>query len=190
MRVTRARPLVVVALALLLVTGATPAVAELRIADLDVFLDDVQITVHVALLGILPDTFQDGLLSGLPAHVRYTVELWQYNRLWPDRRLQATVVERQVVYNLVTREFRVTSVRGESRAPLATREVGDVRRALSELRGLSLTPAARLDGAEVFYVRVSAETSLGGEATFMARLAGTAEQATRSSAYRTLTRTP
>src|SRR5213592_4326180 len=94
---------------------AAPARAELRISDLAVFLNDHEVTVHVVLLGAVPDAFQEGIQSGIPAHVRFTVELWQYNRHWRDQRLTVQLVERSLVYNVVTKEFRVTSLKGEVR---------------------------------------------------------------------------
>lgn len=174
--------------AALVLGEAAPARAELRISDLDVFLNDHEVTVHVVLLGAVLPTFPEGLQSGLPAHVRYTVELWQYNRLWVDRLLTTKVVERQLAYNVVTKEFKVTAVKGEARAPYATRELRDAQRVLSEVRGLKLTPAGSLDPEGVIYVRVHAEASLGGENTLLTRMTGTAERVSRQSDYRTLTR--
>ena len=84
------RSLLVAALALAV---AAPARAELRISDLAVFLNDHEVTVHVVLLGAVPEAFQEGIQSGIPAHVRVTVELWQYNRYWRDQLLMAKVVE-------------------------------------------------------------------------------------------------
>jgi hypothetical protein len=176
---------VLVALALL---APVPAAAELRISDLAVFLNDFEVTVHVVLLDAIPPAFQEGLESGIPAHVRVTVELWQYNRLWPDRLLTTRHLERQLVYNVVTKEFRVAALKGETRSPYATRELRDALRVLSEIKSLKLTPAAALDPTGVIYVRVQAETALRGENTFLARLAGSAAQASRQSDYRTLFR--
>src|SRR2546425_6677945 len=46
-------------LAAALALGVTaPARAELRVSDLDVFLNDQEVTVHVVLLGAVPDAFQ------------------------------------------------------------------------------------------------------------------------------------
>jgi uncharacterized protein DUF4390 len=164
------------------------AQAELRVSDLDVFLNDFEVTVHVALLGAIPPSFQEGLQSGIPTHVRYTVELWQFNRLWRDRLITSKVVERHLTYNVVTKEFRVSSVKGEARPAYSTRELRDAQRVLSEVRGLKLVPASSLDPAEVVYVRVRAETSLNGDATMLARMAGTAEKTERQSDYRTIQR--
>ena len=55
--------------------------ADLRISDLDVFLNDHELTVNVARARRHPGRLQEGIQSGIPTHVRYTVELWQYNRL-------------------------------------------------------------------------------------------------------------
>ena len=170
----------------LLVTA--PACAELRISDLDVFLNDQEVTVHVVLLGAVPDAFQEGIQGGIPAHVRFTVELWQYKRYWPDQRVTTKVVERSLVYNVVTKEFRVTSLKGEARPVHITRDVRDAQRVLSELRGLKMTPASALDPSAIIYVRVNAEAALKGENTFFARMAGTAEQTLRQSDYRTIQR--
>lgn len=186
--VTGLRSLWATALAAFLLAAATPAGADLRISDLDVFLNDHALTVNVALLGAVAPTFHEGLQSGIPAHVRYTVELWQYNRYWRDSLLLTKVVERALAYNVLTKEYRVTPVRGETRAPHVTRDLRDAQRVLSELRGLKLTPAGAMDPAEVIYVRVHAEAALNGENSFVTRMAGTAEQTVRQSEYRTLQR--
>lgn len=167
---------------------AASAQAELRITDLDIFLNDYEVTVHVVLLGAIPDGFHEGIESGMPAHVRFTVELWRYNRLWRDQLLVTKAVERQLTYNVVTKEYKVTFVQGEARPPYTSREVREAQRVLSEVRGLKLTPATALDPTGVVYIRVRAEAALAGENTFVARMAGTAEQTFRQSDYYTLTR--
>src|SRR5215207_9880473 len=81
--------------------AASPSWAELRISNLSVFLNDFDVTVHVVLLGALPETMQESLHSGITTHVRLHVELWQQNRFFGDRRIQARTVERQVSYNVL-----------------------------------------------------------------------------------------
>jgi hypothetical protein len=186
--VTRVRSLWAAALAALIMVIATPAGADLRISDLDVFLNDYELTVNVAVLGAIAPAFHEGIQSGIPSHVRYTVELWQYNRYWRDSRLLTKVVERQLAYNVVTKEYKVTTLKGETRRPHVTRDLRDAQRVLSEVRGLKLSPAGEMDPAEVIYVRVHAEAALNGENSFVTRMAGTAEQAVRQSDYRTMLR--
>jgi Domain of unknown function (DUF4390) len=186
--VTPVRSLGATTLAALILVIAAPASAELRITDLDVFLNDYEITVNVAVLGAIAPGVQEGLQSGIPVHVRYTVELWQYNRFWRDSLLLAKVVERALAYNVVTKDYKVTAVKGDSRAAHVTRDLRDAQRVLSEVRGLKLTPAGSIDPAEVIYVRVHAEAALNGENSFVTRMAGTAEQIMRQSDYRTMLR--
>jgi Domain of unknown function (DUF4390) len=186
--VSHARSLQAAVLATLVVAIAAPAGADLRITDLDVFLNDHELTVNVAVLGALAPGFQEGLQSGIPAHLRYTVELWQYNRFWRDSLLLTKVVERALAYNVVTKEYKVSVVKGDARGPHVTRDLRDAQRVLSEVRGLKLTPASSLDPAEVIYVRVHVEAALNGDNSFVTRMAGTAEQAMRQSDYRTMLR--
>jgi hypothetical protein len=186
--VTRVRSLWAAALAALIMVIATPAGADLRISDLDVFLNDYELTVNVAVLGAIAPAFHEGIQSGIPSHLRYTVELWQYNRYWRDSRLLTKVVERQLAYNVVTKEYKVTTLKGETRRPHVTRDLRDAQRVLSEVRGLKLSPAGEMDPAEIIYVRVHAEAALNGENSFVTRMAGTAEQAVRQSDYRTMLR--
>jgi len=186
--VSHARSLRAAVLATLVVAIAAPAGADLRITDLDVFLNDHELTVNVAVLGALAPGFQEGMQSGIPAHLRYTVELWQYNRFWRDSLLLTKVVERALAYNVVTKEYKVSVVKGDARAPHVTRDLRDAQRVLSEVRGLKLTPASSLDPAEVIYVRVHVEAALNGDNSFVTRMAGTAEEARRQSDYRTILR--
>ena len=185
---TRVRSLWAAAVAALIVVVAAPAGADLRISDLDVFLNDHELTVNVAVLGAIGPAFQEGVQSGIPTHVRYTVELWQYNRYWRDSRLLTKVVERQLAYNVVTKEYKDTTLKGETRSPHVTRDLRDAQRVLSEVRGLKLSPIGAVDPAEVIYVRVHAESSLNGENSIVTRMAGTAEQVMRQSDYRTMQR--
>ena len=78
----------------------------------------------------------EGLGTGIPASVRFQLELWQYNSWWVDRRVVAKLVERQVVYDVLTKEFRVAALQGEEREPYVTRDVWEAERVLSELRVL------------------------------------------------------
>ena len=174
--------------AALVLSLAAPAHAELRISDLAVYLNDHEVTVHVVLLGAVPDGLHESITSGIPVHVRFTVELWQYIRLWPDLLLTTRTIERSLIFNVVTKEFKVASLKGESRPVYASRELRDAARVLSEVRSVKMSPATALDPAAVIYVRVHAAAALNGENTFVARMAGTAEQITRQSDYRPLER--
>ena len=186
--VTPVRSLWATALMALVFATATPAGADLRISDLDVFLNDHELTVNVSLLGAVPPGFSEGIESGIPAHVRYTVELWRYQRYWRDTLLLAKVVERQLAYNVVTKEYKVTSLKGETRAPHVTRDLRDAQRVLSEVRGLKLAAAGTMDPNDIIYVRVHAESALNGDNSFVTRMAGTAEETMRQSEFRTLMR--
>jgi hypothetical protein len=173
---------------LLLVAGAVPARADLRISDLDVYLNDHEVTVRVVLLDAIPPGFHEGLQSGIPTHVKFKIELWQYNRLWRDRLVRRVTIERQLAYNAVTKEYKVISLKGETLAAYGTRDLRDAQRVFSEVRALKLGAAGTLNAAEIFYIRVQAEAALNGENTFVTRMAGTAEQTVRQSEYRTIQR--
>src|SRR5919109_4353735 len=84
----------------LVLATAVPVMGELRIGDLDIFLNDHDVTVRVVLLGAVPPAFSEGLHSGIAAHARFTVELWRYSRLWPDRLVMTRNVERTLTYNV------------------------------------------------------------------------------------------
>lgn len=183
-----ARGPVAVLAVLALLVGPPAASADLRISDFDVFLNDHEVTVHFVLLDAVPSSFTEGIRSGIPTQYRYTVELWQYNRLWRDSLLIRKVIERQLDYNVVAKEFKVTTLRGETRQPYLTRELHDAQRVISEVRGVKLTPATAVDPNEILYVRVQAETALNGEHTWVGRMSGTAEQTARQSEYRTIFR--
>jgi hypothetical protein len=153
-----------------------PAWAELRIGNLSVFLNDYEVTVHVVLFGAIPEGLYESLQSGIPTHVRLRVELWQYNRFLPDHRTQSRNVERQITYNVLTKEYKVESLKAEHREPYLTKDLREAQRVLSEFRIGSLIPAASLNARELYYVRVQSIVSLGGVNTWLARYTGEAEQ--------------
>ena len=165
------------ALALLgLLLAASPAPAEVRIGDLSVFFNDYDVTVQVVLLGAIPETMHEGIQTGFATHVRYYVELWQYTPWGVDRRLQARTVERQLTYNVLTKEYKVVSLGGEQREPFLTKELREAQRVVSELRADKLAPATSLDPKALYYVRVRSDVSLGGVNTWFARATGDAEE--------------
>ena len=176
--VDRIRPALLVgcALAAYGLLAPAPAAAQIRISNLSVFLNDSDVTVQVVVLGAIPTTLHESLHSGVPTHVRFNVELWQYSRLWMERRLQSRTVERQVTYNVLTKEYKVSSVAGEQREPFLTKNLREAQRVVSELRLGKLAPGASLDPTELFYVRVRADVSLNGQNSWVARVAGDAAE--------------
>jgi Domain of unknown function (DUF4390) len=160
-----------VALGLLLTAGAVMgAAAPLRISNLVVTNAESTLLVNLVLLGTMPDGIVEGLGTGIPAGVRFQLELWQYNSWWVDRRVVAKLVERQVVYDVLTKEFRVSPVQGEEREPYVTRDVWEAERVLSEVRGYKLTPIAHLNLDELYYVRVRAEVRSGAPDSSVSRI--------------------
>jgi hypothetical protein len=156
----RAGLLALTALILLAPVGLR-AVGPPRLSNLVVVNTDGTLLVSVVLLGSLPDGIVEGLGTGIPAAVRFQVELWQYNSWWVDRRVVAKLVERQVVYDVLTKEYRVSGVQGEEREPYVTRNVWEAERVLSELRTLRLAAMPNLKPEELYYVRVRAEIRSG-----------------------------
>jgi hypothetical protein len=156
--------------------GAAPVQAELRISNLAVFLNDFDVTVHVVLFGALPQSLHESLQTGIATHVRLQVEMWQYNRMLPDRRLTALTVERQITYNVMTKEYKIVSLKGEQREPYLTKDLREAQRMISELRVGGLAPASSLHPKELYYVRVHSDVSLGGVNSWFSRVAGDAEE--------------
>ena len=163
------------AFALLLATA--PARSELRFSNRpEVFLNDFDLTLQAVLLGAIPPSFHESLKSGIPTHVRFYIELWQYSRFWFNQRLQARTIERQLTYNVVTKEYKVVSTAGEEREPYVTKDLREAQRVASQILGFKLGPASALDPAALYYVRVRADVSVGGVNSLLARWAGDAEE--------------
>ena len=174
-RSTRTFALAASLLAVVLV-GTPDAEAEVRISNLAVFLNDYDVTVTVVLFGAVPSALHESLHTGIATHVRYYVELWQHTRMGVDRRLQARMVERQITYNVLTKEYKVAPLKGEQREPLLTKDLREAQRVISELRVGQLSPVAALDKQELYYVRVRSDVSLGGVNSWFARMTGEAEE--------------
>jgi hypothetical protein len=164
--------------ALLLASVMAPAraAADVRISNLSVFLNDYDVTVTVVLFGAIPDSLHESIHTGIAAHVRYYVELWQYARMGVDRRLQVRMVERQLTYNVLTKEYKITALKGETREPILTKDLREAQRMISELRVGQLAPVVALDRQELYYVRARSDVSLGGVNSWFARMTGEAEE--------------
>lgn len=180
MRTCRRRLIRKVALAASLLAavllGAPDAEAQVRISNLAVFLNDYDVTVTVVLFGAVPSALHESIHTGIAANVRYYVELWQHTRMGVDRRLQARMVERQLTYNVLTKEYKVAPLKGEQREPLLTKDLREAQRVISELRVGQLAPVAALDKQELYYVRARSDVSLGGVNSWFARMTGEAEE--------------
>ncbi len=150
--------------------------AEVRISNLSVFFNDYDLTVQVVLLGAVPETMLESVQTGVATHVRFHVELWQYSSWGVDRRLQARTIERQLTYNVLTKEYKVVSLGGEQREPFLTKDLREAQRVISELRADKLAPATSLDSKALYYVRVRSNVSLGGVNSWLARVTGDAEE--------------
>ncbi len=159
-----------------LLLAPAPSRAEVRISNLSVFFNDFDVTVHVVLLGAVPESMYESIQTGIATHVRFYVELWQYSPWGVDRRLQARTIERQLTYNVLTKEYKVVSLGGEQREPYLTKDLREAQRVVSELRADKLAPADSLDPKALYYVRVRSDVSLGGVNTWFARATGDAEE--------------
>jgi hypothetical protein len=180
----RRRPLSSTALALSLLgalvlaslMAPARAAADVRISNLSVFLNDYDVTVTVVLFDAIPDSLHESIHTGIAAHVRYYVELWQYTRFGVDRRLQVRTVERQLTYNVLTKEYKITALKGEAREPILTKDLREAQRMISELRVGQIAPVVALDRQELYYVRARSDVSLGGVNSWFARMTGEAEE--------------
>ncbi|MBI1893212.1 MAG: DUF4390 domain-containing protein [Candidatus Rokubacteria bacterium] len=131
--------------------------AGIRIADLMVTNSEESLGVHAVLLGPIPPQMLEALETGIPATVRFTVELWQYSRFWFDRLVGTKLIERTVTYDVLTKEYRVTAVKGDERPPQVTKTLNEAQRALTMLREPRLVPFTTLKPDELYYVRVRGE---------------------------------
>ena len=143
--------------------------AEMKLSNLTVLLNDADVTVQAVLVGAIPPNLKEGLEGGIPITVKFQVELLQFRRLWVNRFIASKVIERQMTYDLLTKEFRVTPIKDERRDPYTTKELREAQRVVSEFR-LKLLPASELNPRDLYFVRVRAEVSAGSGLSFFSRL--------------------
>lgn len=142
---------------------------EMKLSNLMVALNDAEVTVQAVLVGAIPPALREGLEGGIPITVRFQVELLQFRRLWVNRLITSKVIERQMTYDLLTKEFRVTPIKDERRDPYMTKELREAQRVVSEFR-LKLLPLSELNPRDLYFVRVRAEVSAGSGLSFFSRL--------------------
>jgi len=131
--------------------------AGLRIADLTVTNSEESLGVHAVLIGPMPSQMLEALETGIPATVRFTIELWQYNRFWVDRLAATKIVERTVSYDVLTKEYRVQTVKGEEHPPHITKTFNEAQRALTTFRDPKFVSFTALRPDDLYYVRVRGE---------------------------------
>ena len=131
--------------------------AGLRIADLTVTNSEESLGVHAVLIGPMPSQMLEALETGIPATVRFMIELWQYNRFWVDRLAATKIVERTVSYDVLTKEYRVQTVKGEEHPPHITKTFNEAQRALTTFRDPKFVSFTALRPDDLYYVRVRGE---------------------------------
>jgi len=131
--------------------------AGLRIADLTVTNSEESLGVHAVLIGPMPSQMLEALETGIPATVRFMIELWQYNRFWVDRLAATKIVERTVSYDVLTKEYRVQTVKGEEHPPHITKTFNEAQRALTTFRDPTFVSFTALRPDDLYYVRVRGE---------------------------------
>ncbi len=144
--------------------------AEIRLTNLGVSLNDTDVTVQAVLLGAIPSHLREILENGIPLTVRFTAELLQFRRFWVNRLVAAKVVERQITYDVLIKEYRVIPLKEERREPYITKDLREAQRVISEFRGLKLAPAVELNPRDLYFIRLRAEVSTGGGLSFFSRL--------------------
>ena len=82
----------------------------------------------------------------------------------------AKLVERQVLYDVLTKEYRVSAIQGEEREPYVTRNVWEAERVLSEIRSFRLAQMQSLNPDDLHYVRVRAEVRSGAPDASFSRI--------------------
>ncbi len=85
-------------------------------------------------------------------------------------------MERQLTYNVLTKEYKVVSLKGEQREPYLTKDLREAQRVHLRAAGGQARPRRRARPQELYYVRVRSDVSLGGVNSWIARFTGEAEE--------------
>ena len=150
---------VVLALAVLVLSGLSAVVMGARIIRVAPLVRDGQILVSFEMADAFTDEIRATIQSGLMTTFTYDIGLRRATTLWVDRTIVATRIAASVRYDNLTRRYQVS--RTQDGRVEATRVVEDetiVQRWMTEFERLPLFSTTPLEPNAEYYVRVRAQT--------------------------------
>lgn len=130
--------------------------ADSSLSPLTVLRQKDQLAVSTRLDGEFFSTVEEAIASGIPTTFSYEVEIWLKNRLWSDKTIVSKAVERVVKFNSLTNEYQVVQKSDSTTWDRTSKNLGEVRKWLTELDALPLVKLSELDPEKTYYVRARA----------------------------------
>lgn len=143
---------------LILVTIGSPTfAAEARITDVIVTQGSDDLLVYATLENAFTKEVEESIVNGVPTTFTYHLRLMRYRSLVPDAEIASFQVRQGVSYDLLKDEFAFVHDNGKEKTTRITKSYAQVKRWMSEVRGIKIGSRQGLEKDEVYYVLVKAE---------------------------------
>jgi hypothetical protein len=104
------------------------------------------------------DAIEKALLSGLPIHFTFFIQLDRQRSLWFDERIVALTETHSVKFNPLKKEFFVERS-WDGNFSTVTQSLAEVRRMMTDISGMRIVSMHRIEKGQDYRIRVRAELS-------------------------------
>lgn len=139
-----------------LLTNNTYA-GDFYIADIKTVNTDDNLTVSAVLDGEFDKNVIETIQSGITATLKYYIELKASRGLWLDKKISSKTIFKNVKYNILTKEYHLTSIDGDHNSNEVTKDFDVLMNWMTQLRDVVIASSDRLSRNKEYYIRLKAE---------------------------------
>jgi len=128
-----------------------------RIADLSVTFSQGNILVSARLERGVHLNFEEDIHNGIQKDLFYYVLLKRRQTLWMDEEVLSRTIKHTIKYDILKKQYRVITRIEQTPQEQKVEHYEELRRLISEIKNVKITPISFLDPNETYYISVKAE---------------------------------
>lgn len=130
--------------------GQNPAITEVVVTN-----HEGNKVVYARATDLFSEEMDSVILSGMPVHLVFTLDLFQERRFWFDKRIARLVVRHSLKYDAVKKIFQVMV--SDDREPEGFSDLLSAKRVMSELNGVAMIALGKLNKERNYHFRLKAK---------------------------------
>ncbi|MGQ9603552.1 MAG: DUF4390 domain-containing protein [bacterium] len=138
---------------------ARSAEASPRLVLSNIFKDEQSLCADLRLYDAIDSDFIKSIKEGVPAILRYRIDLWKTRGIWYDRLVRSAGMTYKIEYDNWHMHYLVTHLEQE-KTPIASENVADLIHHVCNQTHMRICPLELLDSLAEYYISVSAEIRL------------------------------
>jgi hypothetical protein len=130
--------------------------AEATLSDIIVTNTQEDLLVFFDIKGCFTREMEEAILNGIPTTFTIVIKLYRTRTAWLDASIASITLEHTIKYDSLKNEFRVTLSEDES-TELVVKDFDAAKKAMAEIRNISVVPLKELQERGKYQLRVKAE---------------------------------